>query len=60
MSLKQTSRFLSFKVLNFVSLKLGKFFKFRTLEVMKLRGVYRGEGPVRWGILLALSINITS
>ena len=51
----------SFKVLNFVSLKLGKFFKFRTLEVMKLRGVYReGEGPVRWGILLALSINITS
>ena len=43
--LKQTSRFLSFKVLNFVSLKLGKsFFKFRTLEVMKLRGVYREKG----------------
>ena len=44
MSLKQASRFLSFKVLNFVSLKLGEV-KFRTLEVMKLRGVYReGKG----------------
>ena len=37
MSLKQ-NLLTSFKVLNFVSLKLGKF-KFRTLEVMKLRGV---------------------
>ena len=34
--------FLSFKVLNFVSLKLGKF-KFRTLEVMKL-GVFIERG----------------
>ena len=53
MSLKQTSRFLSFKVLNFVSLKLGKFFKFRTLslEVMKLRGVYREGRASKMGNL---------